>query len=69
MNWLVKFEKAHSDLIVHETEIRGLYFVTHPDDKRIAIVTQNDGRIILTREKARVVCKNLMTILDLFAKP
>lgn len=69
MNWLAEFERSHPNLIVHELGIRGLYAVTHPDDRRIAIVTQNNGRIILTKEKAKALCENLLTIMELFARP
>lgn len=68
-SWLATFELANPSMIVHELGVNGVYAVTNPDDKRIALVTEHYGRIILTPRQAKAVCNQLVEIMEIFAKP
>lgn len=68
-SWLSTFELSHPTVVVHELGVQGVYAVTNPDDKRVALITPNHGRIILTPRQAKAVCNQLVEIMEIFARP
>lgn len=69
MNWLYRFELTHPTMCVHDLGVNGVYAVTNADDKRIALITKDAGRIVLTKKQASAVCEQLTEIMEIFARP
>ncbi len=50
-----------------ESEAEGMIYLAHPEDSRIAILTDN-GRIILTEAQTRAVAGEILDVYDLYAR-
>lgn len=62
---IMKLEKKHPDILFLDSEANGLYYATHAQDDRIALISTG-GVILLNREQMYALCREGMDVFNYY---